>query len=163
MPIEIRTGDLFKSGSHTLVNPVNCEGVMGAGLALQFKQRYPGMFARYRVLCRAGNIVPGSIMFDDGDGQHIANLATKGYWRSPSRLEWIDDGLTTLAQHIEEEGVPSVAVPPLGCGLGGLDFRDVFPLMVRHLKSDSCHVMLYTEARYIQFAKEALEQGNGGA
>jgi O-acetyl-ADP-ribose deacetylase (regulator of RNase III) len=156
MSIEIHTGDLFRSGGHTLVNAVNCYGVMGAGLALQFKQRYPGMFARYKVLCRNGTITPGSIMFDDGDGQHIANFATKDHWNMPSRLEWIDDGLKTLARHLDEEGVPSVAVPPLGCGYGGLDLRDVFPLMIRHLKWTRGRVMLYVPVSHAEWCKTML-------
>lgn len=155
--ITVHTGDIFDSKAHTLVNPVNCRGAMGAGLALQFRHRYPGMFARYSILCQQKVITPGSVMFDDGDGQHIANMATKDHWKMPSEMTWIHQGLKTLAGHLIEEEVPSVAVPPVGCGLGGLRFREVAPLITHYLGQTDSHVMLYTPSGQQKIALAAAE------
>lgn len=139
--LEIKPGaDLFAQDCAAIVNTVNCAGAMGKGLALQVKQRWPGCDQEYRRLCRQGRITPGSVTLwrnpDPRPGQPSAviNFATKDHWREPSRLEWIDQGLSALVQLIRREKLPSVALPPLGCGLGGLDWNTVKPRMVHALQ-----------------------------
>ncbi|MFK4087257.1 macro domain-containing protein [Kribbella sp. NPDC020789] len=130
--------DLFDSSAEILVNPVNTHGVMGAGLARQFKQRYPSMFAAYRDRCRLGLVRVGDIdvhVVEGGSSPRVivANFPTKQHWRDPSRLQWIESGLVALHRVIVESGAVSVAVPPLGCGLGGLDWGDVSSRIVRSM------------------------------
>ncbi|QNE18119.1 macro domain-containing protein [Kribbella qitaiheensis] len=130
--------DLFHSGAQILVNPVNTRGVMGAGLARQFKRHYPGMFAAYRDRCRAGLVQIGAIdvhVIQDGLPSRviIANFPTKEHWRHASQLQWIELGLVALRQMIIESHARSIAVPPLGCGLGGLDWDEVSSRIVQSM------------------------------
>ncbi|HKV34188.1 MAG TPA: macro domain-containing protein [Pyrinomonadaceae bacterium] len=133
-------GDLFKSDAQTLVNTVNCVGIMGKGVAQEFKNRYPAMFADYvtrcnRKLVRLGEPYP----YYDKSGRVIINFPTKDHWRSPSRLIDIERGLDYFRAHYQEWGVTSLACPPLGCGNGGLEWTEVGPLIFRklhHLKID---------------------------
>ena len=116
----------------TLVNTVNCVGVMGTGLAAQFKRRYPEMFSDYRQACKRGEIVIGKMWMWRGiypgfGSVTIINFPTKGHWRDRSRLEWIEVGLKDLRQIILQHKFPSIAIPALGCGLGGLSWKDVQP------------------------------------
>jgi O-acetyl-ADP-ribose deacetylase (regulator of RNase III) len=141
--IEICTGDLFTSGAHTLVNPVNCVGVMGAGLAKQFKSRYPDMYPAYRKACNAGRLKPGSILPGIASGQRIVHVATKRHWRDASFMSWIEEGLANLADHVKHNEVPSIAIPPVGCGLGGLDFRAVFYRINDHFRDLPTRTMIY--------------------
>jgi O-acetyl-ADP-ribose deacetylase (regulator of RNase III) len=146
--------DLFVSGAQILVNPVNTRGVMGAGLARQFMQRYPSMFAAYRDRCQLGLVGIGAIdthVVEDGSSSRliIANFPTKEHWRDPSRLQWIESGLVALRRVIVESGARSVAVPPLGCGLGGLDWSDVSGRIVQSMTpvaEDDVDVLLYPPA-----------------
>jgi O-acetyl-ADP-ribose deacetylase (regulator of RNase III) len=155
--VEVVTGNLFASGAHTLVNAVNCVGVMGAGLALQFKLQYPGMFARYRVVCRNGNLLPGQLMIDNGDGRNIVNVATKGHWSDKSRLAWVENGIQLLAGYLETNDIPSVAIPKLGCGLGGLQIEDVLPLMGQSLKNLNTRVLVYVSPAEMFRARDLLK------
>lgn len=118
-------GDLFESGCSTLVNAVNCHGAMGAGIALEFKRRYPAMFADYRCRCRRGELRLGRPYLwrsGDGAGPSVLNFPTKDHWRDPSQLEAIVEGLAWLRSRYREWGVDSLAVPALGCGHGGLSW-----------------------------------------
>ena len=128
--IELRTGDLFTAGTEALVNTVNCVGIMGRGVALQFKKAYPRNFHEYEAACKAGEIQPGR-MFVHETGKFsprfIINFPTKRHWKGKSRIEDIDSGLVTLAQEVRERGIKSIAIPPLGAGLGGLNWGDVLP------------------------------------
>lgn len=129
--ITYTTGNLLEAKTEALVNTVNCVGLMGKGIALQFKQAYPENFSQYARACHAGEVQPGC-MFTTHTGSmfppyYIINFPTKRHWRSPSRLEDIETGLTALAQEIKRLGIRSIAVPPLGCGSGGLDWLDVHP------------------------------------
>jgi O-acetyl-ADP-ribose deacetylase (regulator of RNase III) len=113
------------------VNTVNTEGVMGKGVALQFAKKYPEMLAAYREACKTGEVQPGRMhIFERGEmfkPRYIINFPTKRHWRSPSRLEDIEAGLQALAQDIERLHIHSIALPPLGCGNGGLAWNEVFP------------------------------------
>jgi O-acetyl-ADP-ribose deacetylase (regulator of RNase III)/uncharacterized protein YwgA len=137
-------GDLFESRAQALVNTVNCVGVMGKGIAEQFKQRFPEMFEDYkrranRKLVRLGE----PYMFHDRSGKQIINFPTKDHWRSASRLADVELGLDYLAAHLADWGVTSIAVPPLGCGNGGLEWSEVGPLIYRKLHHLAVDVEVY--------------------
>lgn len=137
-------GDLFASRAQTLVNTVNCVGVMGKGVAAQFKARYPAMFADYKRRCDQGAVRLGEpYLYRDLSGRQIVNFPTKGHWRSPSRLSYIERGLETLAARAADWQLGSVAMPPLGCGNGGLDWTEVGPLIYRKLDPLPIDVELY--------------------
>ncbi|MCM2281460.1 MAG: macro domain-containing protein [Bdellovibrionaceae bacterium] len=126
-------GNLFDSAAQVLTNTVNCVGVMGKGIALEFKNRYPSMFAEYRELCKRGDVQPGQPYLWEDDRVQILNFPTKRDWREDSLLEDIDQGLRYLARHYQDMGIQSLALPPLGCGNGGLRWEDVRPLIEKHL------------------------------
>ena len=131
--IEIAKGDILEAKAEALVNTVNCVGVMGKGLALQFKQAFPANFEAYQSACRAGEVVPGRMfIFDRGKlaaPRYLINFPTKRHWRDDSRIEDIRSGLESLVADVRRLGIRSIAVPPLGCGLGGLNWRDVRPMI----------------------------------
>ena len=132
--IKITDGNLLTASVEALVNTVNTEGVMGKGIALQFKLAYPMMFKAYEAACKNGEVRLGEMhVFDLGglvDGHRwIINFPTKGHWRSRSKLIDIESGLKSLVNTIGKLGIKSIAVPPLGCGNGGLSWDDVRPLI----------------------------------
>lgn len=128
--VTARIGDMFDSDATTLVNTVNCVGVMGKGVALGFKKRFPSMYRDYVERCKLGKVRLGvPYLYSDLLGPSIVNFPTKDHWRSPSRLADIEAGLDYLAAHVEEWGITSIAMPPLGCGNGGLAWADVGPLI----------------------------------
>lgn len=137
------TGNLFESPAQTLVNTVNTEGVMGKGIALQFKRFYPEMFAEYQRLCEAGTIDIGVLYIYRTPHKLILNFPTKTTWRRPSKIEFIERGLASFVDHYQEAGIHSVAFPPLGCGNGELDYDDVRPVMEKYLKDLPITVYLY--------------------
>jgi O-acetyl-ADP-ribose deacetylase (regulator of RNase III) len=118
------------SSSQTVVNTVNTVGVMGKGIAAAFKGRYPDMFAEYKILCKQGDIAPGSFWLWKGPEQWVLNFATKKHWRNPSKIEYVRDGLIEFREQYEALGIREIAFPRLGCGNGGLDWAEVRPLMV---------------------------------
>jgi O-acetyl-ADP-ribose deacetylase (regulator of RNase III) len=128
-----QTGSLLGATTEALVNAVNTVGVMGKGLALQFKQAYPGNFRAYQAACRRGEVRLGTMFVYEtggvGEPRYLINFPTKGHWRSYSRLDDIQAGLADLRQLIADHDIRSIAVPPLGCGNGGLDWRDVRPMI----------------------------------
>lgn len=127
-------GDLFASDAQTLVNTVNCVGVMGKGVALEFKNRFPAMARDYDGRCARGEVRPGEpYLFTDLAGARVINFPTKGHWRSTSRLADIEGGLDHLAAHAGEWSITSLAMPPLGCGNGGLAWSEVGPLIYAKL------------------------------
>jgi O-acetyl-ADP-ribose deacetylase (regulator of RNase III) len=127
----IRTvsGDLLTDDADALVNAVNTAGVMGKGIALQFKQTWPAMFEDYAAACRRGELQPGSLHVWTTGPRLIVNFPTKHHWRSRSKLPDIESGLQALARLIEDRKLESIALPPLGCGHGGLAWADVEPLI----------------------------------
>ena len=125
-------GDLFASPAQTLVNPVNTEGVMGAGLALAFRRRYPAMFDDYRRRCAAGFAL-GDLHLWRGPDRWVLQFPTKDTWRRPSTLEAIDSGLRRFRSDFAALGITSAAFPALGCGCGSLSWEAVRPLLVQHL------------------------------
>ena len=136
-------GDLFDSSRQTLVNTVNCRGVMGAGIAKQFKERFPEMFNDYAARCKRGEVQLGRpYLYDDGKVK-ILNFPTKDHWKKKSDLNGIAEGLKYLVAHVEEWGITSLAIPPLGCGLGKLNWSIVRPTMVKHLSKLNFKVDIY--------------------
>ena len=129
--IELTAGDLLEADVDALVNAVNTEGVMGKGIALKFKKRFPDMFEAYRLACKAGQLQPGRMhVFERKDmfpPRFIINFPTKRDWWSPSRLEDIESGLAALVKEVRQRNIRSIAVPALGCGNGGLDWQSVLP------------------------------------
>ncbi len=139
-----RTGDLLRDDAQALVNPVNTAGVMGKGLALQFKRAFPANFTAYAEACADGRLRPGKVLAVPIDaGRWVINVPTKRHWRSPSRLDDIETGLSDLARTLTESGISSVAVPPLGCGHGGLAWSTVHPLIIERLGPLDLEVRLY--------------------
>lgn len=143
------TGNLLDADVDALVNTVNCEGVMGKGVALQFKQAYPEMFRAYERAAKAGEVTTGRMhVFETGKlvgPRYIFNFPTKKHWRARSRIEYIETGLRDLVDRVRSFGVCSLAIPALGSGNGGLDWSVVRPLVVRAFEelSSDVRVLLY--------------------
>lgn len=146
MAIEPGHGNLLHAEVEALVNPVNTDGVMGKGLALQFKKAFPEAFKSYERACAAGELRPGRVHVVERltAPRFIINFPTKQHWRQPSRIEYIQDGLQDLVAQLRAHRVRSVAIPPLGCGNGGLAWSDVRPLIVAALMDlDEVRVLLF--------------------
>lgn len=133
MTIVRGTGNLIEADVDALVNTVNTQGVMGKGLALQFKKAFPDAFRSYERACKAGEVVPGKmhIVRRLTAPRFIINFPTKKHWRNPSKLEYIRDGVGDLVEQVRALEIRSIAIPPLGCGHGGLDWADVKPIIER--------------------------------
>ena len=133
MAIRFVTGDLLRADAEALVNAVNTEGVMGKGIALQFKKEFPEMFKAYAAACKVGQVQVGKVhvfeLAGSGRPRFILNFPTKQSWRSKSRLSDVGAGLEDLVSVLASRNIGSVAIPPLGCGLGGLQWADVLPLI----------------------------------
>ena len=140
----VKIGDLFESNCSTIVNTVNCVGVMGKGIALEFKKRYPEMFMEYVRKCDNGEVKPGlPYVYQDNDGNSILNFPTKDHWRSPSRLTYVIDGLDWFIENYEKYNIESIAFPPLGCGNGGLSWDVVGPIMYQKLSRLPIQIEIY--------------------
>ncbi len=140
-------GNMFESHAQTLVNTVNCVGVMGKGIALEFKKCYPDMYDDYAARCAQKQVHLGEpYLYRRLFPPHILNFPTKDHWRSVSRLQDIVAGLEYLERHYEEWGIASLAVPPLGCGQGQLEWRVVGPTLYRYLSRLNIPVELYAPA-----------------
>ena len=143
----VTEGDLLQDDADALVNPVNTVGVMGRGLAAQFKDAHPDNYSAYRSACRAGRVRIGE-MFVVGLGpvsrpRWIVNFPTKRHWRERSRLGDIDSGLCDLQRVIADLDIPSIAMPALGCGLGGLGWANVEALIHERLRDCGAAVFVY--------------------
>jgi O-acetyl-ADP-ribose deacetylase (regulator of RNase III) len=133
----MKSGDIFASQAQVLINPVNCVGVMGKGIALQFKQRYPNMMSTYQAGCANGEVAIGHVQYIRYDDQRwIVNFPTKDQWRKPSQLTYIEAGLGNFVRQARNafkssrHHLTTYAFPPLGCGLGGLEWDGVLPIML---------------------------------
>lgn len=132
--IKVLIGDIFESNANTIVNTVNCVGVMGKGIAAEFKKRFPQMCADYEARCSVGMVKLGEpYLYTDVLGTSIINFPTKGHWRASSKLDDVVNGLDYLVAHIKSWGIESLALPPLGCGNGGLEWSLVGPIMFQKL------------------------------
>ena len=142
--MKVKIGDIFESKCLAIVNTVNCVGVMGKGIALEFKKRYPEMFLDYAKRCNEGQVKTGlPYVFDNGDGKKIINFPTKEHWRSPSRLSFVVEGLDWFVENYRKFGITSIAFPPLGCGNGGLTWEVVGPIMYQKLRELPIEVEIY--------------------
>ncbi len=138
-----RRTSLLESSAQTLVNTVNCVGVMGKGLAHAFKEREPEMFAAYKRICDQHLLEPGKLWLWKGAASWVLNFPTKQHWRNPSRLEWVEAGLKKFVSAYEAQGITEVSFPQLGCGNGNLDWNDVRPLMEQHLSQVNIPVYIH--------------------
>lgn len=134
---------LLESNAQTLVNTVNCVGVMGKGIAKEFKKRDPRMFAAYKKICDQKQLEPGKLWLWRGSANWVLNFPTKKHWRSPSRLEWVEAGLKKFVATHEAQGITEISFPKLGCGNGNLDWDDVRPLMEHYLSDLSIPVFVH--------------------
>lgn len=127
-------GNIFETSCQTIVNTVNCVGVMGKGIAFEFRHRYPEMFASYARLCKERRLRPGLLQLWTKSTPWILNFPTKNHWKHPSRLEYIEAGLKKFAKTYRERDISSIAFPQLGTSSGGLRWSDVRCLMLKYLE-----------------------------
>lgn len=157
--IEFVSGDFFEFDADILVNTVNCVGVMGAGVALAFKKRYPEMFDDYVEKCRSGSIRPGApsvwIQRDMISKEiEIVNFPTKDHWRKPSEYQYIDDGLKWLSTYLEDKPGKIVTLPALGCGHGQLDWAKVSSMISLRLQDSPAHIYVFEPADSLNVAQK---------
>ena len=136
-------GDIFKRPAQVIVNTVNTVGVMGKGIALEFKKRYPDMFQAYRDICDRRKLKTGSLMLYYEPDHWVLLFPTKENWRNPSRMEYIEAGLAKFCRTYAEKGITSVAFPKLGCGNGELNWSEVQPVMEKYLKDLPIDIYIY--------------------
>lgn len=146
--LEFVKGDFFDFDADIRVNTVNCVGVMGAGVALAFKNKYPEMFKEYVRQCKAKEITPGKpSVWKEGDmfskGLEIINFPTKNHWRNPSEYEYIENGLIWLSNYLEDKEGLTITLPALGCGHGGLDWGEVKKLIIKYLDATQSHILVF--------------------
>lgn len=137
--MEFTKGNILRADTEAIVNTVNCVGFMGRGIAAQFKREYPANFKAYEDACKRKEVAPGRMfIFETGqltNPRFIVNFPTKRHWRGASRIEDIESGLAALVEEVKRRQIQSIAIPPLGCGLGGLDWRMVRPLIERAFRA----------------------------
>ena len=138
-------GDIFNSPAKIIVNTVNTVGVMGKGIALEFKNRYPDMFCRYQELCESKQLDVGRLFLWRKSEKWVLLFPTKKHWRNPSKLEYIESGLQKFVENWDKLGAEAVAFPRLGCGNGGLDWAEVKPLMEKYLKPLPIQIYVYVD------------------
>lgn len=138
--INFLKGNIFDSDAEALVNAVNTVGVMGKGIALEFKKRFPKNFEIYKGVCDANMLSIGDILIVE-DGKTIINFPTKIHWRDNSKYEYIQSGLRNLREELKDLNISSVAIPALGCGLGGLDWEIVKKMFIDEL--NDCDVSFH--------------------
>lgn len=141
--MEVICGNIFESQLSTLVNTVNCVGVMGAGIALEHKLRNPEMYDRYKQICNQGLLSPGKLWLWKGASASVLNFPTKIHWRNPSRIEFIEGGLRKFVDSYKDRGITSAAFPLLGAHNGGLDENQVLEMMVGFLEFCDIPIEIY--------------------
>ncbi len=146
--IEFTSGDILADDAEAIVNTVNCVGVMGRGIALQFKKAYPDNFKVYEEACKNKEVVPGRMFIFDTKRlttpRYVINFPTKRHWRAKSRMEDVEAGLLDLAKEIQARKIQSIAIPPLGSGLGGLNWNEVRKRIIQTLEGlDDVRVIIY--------------------
>jgi O-acetyl-ADP-ribose deacetylase (regulator of RNase III) len=158
----VEDGNIFESQADALVNPVNCDGYMGKGLALEFKKRFPEYFLPYKRACAAKKLKPGLLLFVQLTIQPelvpqppgVIMFPTKDHWKGRSRLEWIEQGLSNLQEHYKQWGLASIAMPQIGAGLGGLKWEDVQPLIERYFRQEPVHLDVYVRGQEEEIPKQ---------
>lgn len=169
MSVSILNTDIFASAAHVLVNPVNCVGVMGKGLALEFRQRYPQTVQPYELACQRHELRPGDILpvpLSINPVRYVVHLATKDHWRHPSKLMWVAAGAMKLRSWVEARRIESIACPALGAGAGGLPWESVLEVLQATFEESRCHFEIYAPMPAATTQSEATWQtgaGSGGA
>lgn len=156
--LEYIEGDIFNSPAQVLVNTVNTVGVMGKGLALSFKKRYPDMFDSYRKACEKHQFHVGKLMLCYAPDHWILLFPTKANWRNPSKMEYLEEGLNKFVNTYAEKGISSIAFPKLGCGNGELSWCDVKPVMERYLRALPITIYVYVGTDITQTPEHIAQQ-----
>lgn len=146
MGLSIVKGNIFNTKCQTVVNTVNCVGVMGKGIALVYKLRYPRMYDLYKEHCKKGLIKPGKLWLYKGENLHspwVLNFPTKNHWKFPSKIQYIESGLQKFVETYEAQGITSVAFPLLGADNGGLDGDVVIGIMTKYLADCNIPIEIY--------------------
>ena len=152
--IEFRQGNILDAETQAITNTVNCVGVMGKGLALQFKQKYPAMFRAYQEACDKGQVKVGRMWIWEEPNKIIVNFPTKNHWRNPSMPLWIIQGLADLHDEVLHRKIQSIAIPALGCSNGGLLWEHIRPLIV------TFHTHLPPEIKVVVYEPLTLQSEN---
>lgn len=156
--VSLKQGDILGSRMQTVINTVNCVGVMGKGIALAFKQRYPSMAEDYEKRCQRREVKLGEpYLYKARSDRWIVNFPTKNNWREQSDIRQVENGLQFLANHVVEWGITSLAIPPLGCGNGGLNWSDVSPLIRKYLDPLGIAIEIYTPFSGTKAARQTTE------
>ena len=155
--IQYQKGDIFESKAQVIVNTVNCQGIMGKGLALAFKQKYPNMFKVYQQECRTGKLHIGKPTLYQESTPWILNFPTKDSWRSNSKLEYLQKGLEFFVDHYKNAGIKSIAFPKLGTQNGKLSWDEVGPLMAEYLSQLDIDVYVYITFSDIEYQYDPLQ------
>jgi O-acetyl-ADP-ribose deacetylase (regulator of RNase III) len=158
--IQYQNGDIFESNAQVIVNTVNCQGVMGKGLALAFKQKYPAMFYVYQQECRTGKLRIGKPTLYQKSIPWILNFPTKDSWRANSKIEYLEKGLEFLVAHYKNAGIKSIAFPKLGALNGKLSWDEVGPMMARYLSQLDIDVYIYIAEGDREYQYDPLQDSN---
>mgnify|MGYP002513162493 FL=1 len=153
--IKFQTGNIFESSAKCLVNTVNCDGFMGKGIAYQFREKYPENNKQYVLACKQGKISIGKILLFEENEKIIANFPTKDKWREKSQYTYIESGLNTLVEEIKVHNITSIAIPPLGCGNGGLDWNTVKQMIVEKMSKLDINVFIFEPS--LKFSSPKIE------
>lgn len=153
--IEFKTGNILDSSAQCLVNTVNCEGFMGKGIAYQFKEKFPENNKQYIQACKQGDFSIGKILFFKENEKIIANFPTKNKWREKSQYSYIEDGLNTLVDEIKLNNITSIAIPPLGCGNGGLDWNQVKQMIIEKMSKLDISITIFEPS--LKFSSPKIE------
>lgn len=151
--LQIIKSSIFDSPAQTLVNTVNTIGVMGKGIAKEFKRRYPLMFKEYKQICDERLLEVGALHCWRGPNRWVVNFPTKTTWRKPSTIEYVEEGLDTFRANYKRMGIQSISFPPLGCGNGQLDWEEVRPLMLMYLSNLEIRVFIHEQLQFPQLAE----------
>lgn len=172
--VSVVTGNIFRSDAQTCVNTINCVGVMGAGIAFEYRLRYPDMFQQYRLLCEQGQIGIGKLWIYKAVDRWVLNFPTKKHWRYPSKEDFLHAGLEKFMSTYKSRGISSVAFPLLGAQMGGLSAERSLEIMLHHLRPCAIPVEIYRydpvapddlyeafKARFLELDAEQIKASSG--
>lgn len=164
MSIVFKQGNIFDSNCDVIVNTINCVGVMGKGIALEFKKKYPKMFDDYKKRCSLHSVRPGApylYLLDSNNDKHkyILNFPTKDHWRAKSKMDYVISGMQWFCNNFKQFDFKSIAFPALGCGNGGLSFDDVRLIMVEYLQKLDLDIEIYEpEIKSVELSHSRLSK-----
>jgi len=159
MMVDLKKGDILKEETEAVVNTVNTKGVMGKGIALQFKECFPENYKQYKKACDEGKVETGKMFVTETglllNPRYVINFPTKEHWKNPSKMEYIHEGLKDLVRVIQDKNISSISIPPLGCGNGGLDWNEVRPAIEKALSDISnLQIVLFEPSNIVYKKKE---------